>query len=504
MKKRHMCPKKVLVYLLILIILAGCTLNEPPVDTSAPEPETDATPTPESWSITYRNPRSGMFGIAWNPGDRAHPLLTYDRLTRELYALMYDSLFVLDQDFNIHERLCRSVSSDDNQVFTLSLRDGVYFNNGEPLTVNDVISSIEIARSPASPYSARLSRVTSVTAADEGIVITLSEPNPRFAALLTFPIVSADNSGFPWAGTGYYTYEAEEEEDRHFLVPFAGHWENKNLPLGHIELVSADKPEYMTYLMGTGDVSIVTTDANDDYAVLFGGDYDIWEYPTPTMYYIGFNTSHPLLSDNRVRKALSSVFDREGLATKIFGRAADAVVLPVPPSVRESGSGFDLMYFASVMEELGIEDVNNDGFLDFTSGRSTVPFTVRIITDEQDTRAALTAIYLARELLRAGVNVIVTPMAELDYKAAISNGEYEMYCDKITLTADFPLTRWLNPPTATGTSITDGYSVFLDEMPIAPLVFKREYALTHWSEVSGIKPIYGNPYVNITEWTVKQ
>jgi ABC-type transport system substrate-binding protein len=444
-----------------------------------------------------------MFGVAWSPENIVHPLLTADRVMREMYNLLYDSLFVLDGEFNAHPRLCADIKTYDNVTFVLTLRQNVNFNDDQPLTAADVITSIQTARSPASPYSARLADIVSVRVDGENIEIVLDKPNPRFATLLTFPIVgkSSDGSMF-WAGTGPYVYLHDNERD--YLVPFAGHWSRATLPLGRIELIAADKLEELTYLMGAGEVSIVTVDINDDFSVAYSGDYDVWEYPTPTMYYIGFNTAHTLLADSNIRRALSYAFNRQGLVDNVFGRAADAVTLPVPPSIYVSGDGFDLKVFADIVYELGAEDFNNNGILDFRRGRNYIPFEFRLIAPEDDTRATAAAEFLAAELIRSGVLLEVILLSPSAYREAKLTGDYDLFCEKITLPADFSVRRWLNPHRATSTSIISDRTDFYNEMPIAPLLFKREFALTHRSQVSGILPVYGNPFVNITEWTVRQ
>lgn len=502
--KRFDLVKAVVLAVVLGVFLVACEWRELESDelTSTPTSVENASPTSMPWTITRKNPHSGMFGIAWNPKDLRHPLLTTNRIMREMYTLMYDSLFALDQEFDAHEQLCRSMISTDNRTFVISLKQNVYFNNGQPLTAADVFDSIQTARSPVSPYSTRLKCIESVRVDGVNIEIVLDAPNPRFAALLTFPIVCSSESSFPWAGTGLYEFINEDE--RSYLEPFSGCWRKLELPLGHIELVAADKLEESTYLMGAGDISIVTTDINDSYGVSFGGDYDVWDYPTTEMYYVGFNTAHLMLGNNLVRQALSAAFDRSGLATKVFKNAADAAVLPVSPAVEDSRDGYDLKFFAQMMTQLGVEDIDSDGVLDFKSGRNNYPFALRFIVNEEDMQAKSTAEYLKEGLIKAGLDVVVLPLSAADYKTALMNGDYELNCERIVLSADFSVRRWIAASIATSSSITDIYAAFKDEMPIAPLLFKREYTLTHWSEVSGILPVYGNPFANISEWTVKK
>lgn len=494
--------KRRLTAVVLILMLTGCSLmGEPPEEVVSPSPSplTSTSPPTIQWA-EGKKPHSGMFGIAWNPEDTLSPLLTSNRVNREMYNLLYDSLFTLDETFTPQESLCKSIYTADNQTFVLTLRENVLFHNGETLTARDVVSSFQTARLPASPYASRFSQVESVSVSGERVEVVLKAPNERFAALLTFPVLSAGDKASPPSGTGPYTMTREDE--RAYLTPFADWWRKKPLPVGHIELNAVDKLEDMSYLMSVGDISLVTTDINNSYGIGFNGDFDVWEYPTPTMYYIGFNSSHPILGDARARLALSFAFDRDSLVSKVFQNAADSATLAISPVLRESGGGYDLVRYTELVTDAGLEDTDNDGILDIRQGRVRMPFELRLIADEEDPAACETARFIAESLENLGVAVTVETLPKTQLAADIENGAYGLYCARVTLTADFPQSR--SQRAATETSLSGQLETYLDKTPIAPLLFKRERALTHWSEVTGIKPVFGNPYVNIYEWTVSQ
>ena len=492
--------KRTAAGVILAVLLTGCVLAGPGGVSPPPEPDGEAESSPPPWTAAGKKPHSGMFGIAWNPKDRLGPLITANRVNREMYTLIYDGLFVLDWRFEPVESLCAGMTTEDNLTFLISLRPDVDFHDGSPLTVADVVASFRIARSDASPYSSRFSHVESVKAAGEEIEVVLDRPDGRFAALLTFPIVKSGDRAFPPAGTGPYMFSSAD--GRNFLTPFSDWWRREPLPAGHIELNAVDRIEDITYMMSVGDISIVTSDVNDGYGVGFSGDFDIWEYPTPTMYYVGLNMDHPMLADARVRQAISCVFDREGLVSQVFKKAADPALAAVPPSVFDPGGGYDLVRYTELITLAGLEDTDNDGVLDYAAGRARVPFELRFIVDEDDSAACQTAEFLAKALNAAGIAAAAEPLTGTQLAIDIDDGNYGLYCAKVTLSADFSQERWIS--NAAGLPLERQTELFLEMMPIVPLLFKRERVLTHWSEVSGIMPVYGNPYVNIWEWTVKQ
>lgn len=78
--------------------------------------------------------------------------------------------------------------SKDGKTFTVTLRPGVKFSDGTPLTAADVKFSLDRARNPNNgAWNALLSSIRSVTAQGSRVVITLKQPDPTLvAALATF------------------------------------------------------------------------------------------------------------------------------------------------------------------------------------------------------------------------------------------------------------------------------------------------------------------------------
>jgi len=99
---------------------------------------------------------------------------------------MYEPLFAFDDRWAIQPMLAESAeTSSDNRVFTIKLRRGIKFHNGEPLTSADVVASIN-RWSGLSGHGRPLQTVAeSIVAADDHtVVITMKEPYGTTLALL--------------------------------------------------------------------------------------------------------------------------------------------------------------------------------------------------------------------------------------------------------------------------------------------------------------------------------
>lgn len=169
--------KRILAALLAAALclgLAGC----------GPAPEPEATPTPTPSATPAAEPAE--FALACYPSAGFHPITGTNRTNLNLAGLVYEGLFELDQEFQVHNVLCASYTvSEDGLTWSFRLRPGVTFSDGSALTAADVVSSLEAARTSAL-YSARFADIGAVSAtADGGVTVTLTRANGNLPALLT-------------------------------------------------------------------------------------------------------------------------------------------------------------------------------------------------------------------------------------------------------------------------------------------------------------------------------
>src|ERR1700744_876374 len=72
------------------------------------------------------------------------PIITTAYIARNHGYMIYDTLFATDENFNIQPQMVKDYSvSDDKLTYTFTLRDGLKFHDGAPVTSADCIASIE-------------------------------------------------------------------------------------------------------------------------------------------------------------------------------------------------------------------------------------------------------------------------------------------------------------------------------------------------------------------------
>ena len=147
--------------------------------------------------------------------------------------------------FNIFEGLMKAspdggvipaVASDytmsaDGKTYTFTLREGVTFHNGNPVTLDDVLYSLERcagSESDGAPLIAAFSNVETISAdADGRVMVTLTEPSLEFLNAMTAAIIPKD-SGSTQAtapvGTGPFSFVSYMPQNSMEMVRYEGYW----------------------------------------------------------------------------------------------------------------------------------------------------------------------------------------------------------------------------------------------------------------------------------------
>ncbi|WP_294609230.1 ABC transporter substrate-binding protein [Roseovarius sp.] len=105
------------------------------------------------------------------------PIWTTAYITRNHGYLVFDTLFALDENLEVQPQMAAGHDvSEDGLTYTITLRDGLTFHDGSPVTAEDVVASIK-RWGARDGMGQKLMRVTaSLEAADDKtVVLTLSE-----------------------------------------------------------------------------------------------------------------------------------------------------------------------------------------------------------------------------------------------------------------------------------------------------------------------------------------
>lgn len=492
---------------------------------SAPPVETTAAP---DIKVPSGPAAINTFGVAWSASDSLCPMITSSRLNLELAWLLYEGLFELTEDGQAEAVLCESVTRDGN-IWSFTVKEGVVFSDGEPLTASDVVYSLELAMATGSNYASRLACIASVRETGEyTLEITTKTEMGRLELLLNVPVIKADtgNLNAP-VGSGLYVLATVDGESSLKTSPYR----RGETSINSIELVDTPEAELLLSGFELGSICVVSSDPTATDALVYSGDYEAWDYATTNMCYLGFNTRSGVMADAELRRLFASAVDRETICRQDMEGYAEAVTVPFSPrSAIYEEAGLELLSrpieeVAEELSELGWSDLDGDGWLEKASGRSESELAVRFVVCDENSYKAAVARRIAEEWRLIGINVELSELSWSDYLSALSSRSFDVYFGEIKLRADFDITSLVG---SGGALNYGGYSstetdellaayIAADEytaadaaaalcedleenVPVSPVFFKCGLFLARRGELSNVEPIAGNIYNNVEIW----
>src|SRR6478609_7224412 len=105
------------------------------------------------------------------------PLFTTAYITRDHGYMVYDTLLATDSSFKIQPQMADWKVSDDKLTYTFTLRDGLKWHDGSPVTAEDCVASLKRWSKNETMGQTLMDFTASIEAADDRtITLKLKEP----------------------------------------------------------------------------------------------------------------------------------------------------------------------------------------------------------------------------------------------------------------------------------------------------------------------------------------
>ncbi|MEV3968777.1 ABC transporter substrate-binding protein [Streptomyces sp. NPDC050698] len=281
-----------------------------------------------------------VLGVASEP-DTLSPLLGYGK---DGNSKIFDGLLARDADLKLKPALAAELPkiTDGGRTYTYTLRDGVEFSDGEPLTAADVVYTYRtvLDAKTNNTFKSELDAVDTVRArGDDRVVFTLKYPYAPFAARTVLPIVPEHIAGEQDPNTG--SFNTEPVGTGPYVL---SNWsKGEKLTFKANPRYWGGRPKVKTFTMAViGDDNVRATRLRSgdlDGAVLppnlaatFKGDdarrthqarsYDFRAVTLPT--------ANEVTGDRAIRQALDAAVDREAMVDKILDGAGRPAYGPLP------------------------------------------------------------------------------------------------------------------------------------------------------------------------------
>jgi peptide/nickel transport system substrate-binding protein len=425
---------------------------------------TDSYVYPQSTQTATVETRGGTYveGLIGYP-QHINPLFCdLNEVDRDLCELVFEGLTRVDEHNRIAPLLAeRWDVSADGLVYTFHLRSTVHWQDGEPLTADDVLYTVSVLQSPdfpGQPSLGELWRSVDAKKLDPYTVrFTLLEAYAPFLDYTTIgllpkhiledvPVAELAQDDFNYLPLGSGLFQVTELTTEHVVLKanrYHRRWEQTQLDrlefrfyLGYEELLAAYEAGE---IMGISHVQAQDIDrvrANPNLQLLSA------RLSGYSLIFVNLNNpATPFFQDRRVRQALMYALDRQALVDRVLGGQGLVIHSPIMP--QSWAYKADVKQYehspaqaAALLEQAGWEYAR-PGDLPLSEGtqqgeavrvKKGVPLEFTLLTNDLPDRVALAHAVAAQwQAVGARVDVLVVSMADLaqqhllprDYDAAL-------------------------------------------------------------------------------------
>lgn len=318
-----------------LAVVAGLSAAALVVSACSGSPETpDATPTEWELSTTTPAPSGDIDSFTWSTYAEPYSLdyaYAFDYADNQILSNVCESLLRLNPDWTLSPGLAESWTHPTPETFVYTIREGVTFHDGTPLTAADVVASLSRHLDPAVGsfwYSVFVNVVSIEQTGDREVTVTSAVPGEQFnlamgsAAGVVESAVTLEAAGPDYGNstggvncTGPFSLGEWNSGESITLERYDGYWdESLKAKAGEVEFVFMTDPTARVNALASGDVdgswmipsSAVPQLQNSDVGEMYFG------LTTAVGSLVVSDMTGPL-GDLKVRQALMMALDREGI-----------------------------------------------------------------------------------------------------------------------------------------------------------------------------------------------
>lgn len=270
-----------------------------------------------------------------------NPLLSQNNdVDRDLVSLIYSGLMKYNEDGKLVPDLAKSYEiSDDGLNYTIYLKDGAEWQDGTPITSDDVVFTIETAQNPDYGSLQRINwQGVDIEAVNKNtIILKLKNKYAQFLNNLTLNILpqhiwqdvkpvnfALSDFNLKPIGSGPYKFKKLKKDNsgriKSYELESNKHFYDDRSYIDSIEIKFYDSEDQMIDEYNKNSIeSMAFVSANNLKKLKFKKRLTIEELKLPRYFGLFFNQNEaPILSDKNIRLALSYGTDKKDIINKIL------------------------------------------------------------------------------------------------------------------------------------------------------------------------------------------
>lgn len=261
-----------------------------------------------------------------------------------LYQL-YDTLIIYETDGTLTPGLATEWGyvDDENKVLRFHLRDDVTFHNGEKMTADDVVFSLN--RSFESPKTTIVTSAMDYAEKVDDYTVDLHLKHAyapveycianAHAAIVSKSAVEAEGDSFGRnpVGSGPYKFVSWQAGDSITLTANEDYWRGApSIKDVTFKIITDLNTAFVA--IQNGEIDVMQDPSTTDRDALMSNEkLSYYETPQSGTYYLAMNMENEYFKNEKVRQAVSLCLDRDEIVTGAFDGNVLGITNPVPPSV---------------------------------------------------------------------------------------------------------------------------------------------------------------------------
>ncbi len=424
--------KKILPCVLFFFMLCLCACdngekssaspaNTP--NTTAPAPAAPTQSTGAQENTSAQEPRYGGRLVMGSIGEPSNliPYLSSDSASHEVGAWIYIAPLEYDKDLNIVPLAAETYQvSEDGKHYSFTLKEGLVWQDGIPLTADDVTFTYNLMVDPKTPtaYAADFMAIAEYKQTGPlSFEARFDEPYARapitfmHAILPKHILEGQDIATTPFARNpiGAGPYKLKEWKSGSSITLEANPLYFKGRPYLD-EIIWRMIPDLSTIFLEAkaGKLDFLGLTPQQYLRQTNGPEWDTkwakYKYLASGYTYMGFNLANPLFTDEKVRVALSHAVDRKAIIASVLLGLGEVAIGPYKPGTWVYNTAlepypFDPAKASALLAEAGWSQKNNKGILE----KDGMPFSFTILVNQGNDERIKVATIIQSQLKDIGI-----------------------------------------------------------------------------------------------------
>lgn len=338
-----------------------------------------------------------------------------------------------------------STSNEDSTVWTITLKEGLTWNDGTPVTAEDLLFTALYGTEHHigffDSYYGLVDAAASKAVDERTVEFHLTSGNVNFwkGAGFWIPVMRksewetvTDPSTYDYSGAGYGPYFISEWVDGEYVVLERNPYftlanEGRGALVDSIVLRVYTDENAMVLALQNGEVDVCANFLSTSSVTQLQPNptYNISSIASLGYAFISFSQTNELLTDVNVRKAIAMCADRDALVNVAFAGGATAMHTPISPVYTDFTASdirqpaFDTAGAAALLEQAGYKDTNGDGIRERADG---TPLSFKLTYKSTLSNADGVMTILKDGASKAGIELVLQPVDAATFSANVTQG----------------------------------------------------------------------------------